>query len=335
MKQPQRNQGDGRSDYGHALAVADQNEHLATVLRGWDVQLAAVRKDIDIQGSPERSRFRCVVEANDGRLYVLEQLLPGTEKRKTAIAARLKALATAGLAVAPYLTTAKGKHLLDLDGYCWQLSPFIRGIPLNREKYWGEAWRGRAIARFLVSLYKWTATWPRDEPAFSLPDYIRQLMGTIRRHNSELIPALQPICDRLEEAFFPPYDNLPVVFSHGDPHPVNTIWGRNCILSVIDWEFCGWKPILYDAALIVGCVGSEASSARRGAFVKAFMETISQSAFFPKEQLPLLPLFTLALRFAWLSEWLRKRDVEMIDFELFYMKLLLEDSPLDGSSHIY
>lgn len=327
MKQPQTNQGDGGRNLDRSLAVADQNEQLATVLHGWGVQLAAVRKEIDIQGSPERSRFRCVVEANDGRLYVLEQLLPGTEKRKTAIAAHLEALAKAGLAVAPYLTTVKGRHLLDLDGYRWQLSPFIQGIPLDREKYWGEAWRGRAIARFLLSLYQGTATWPRDEPAFSLPDYIRQLMGAIGQHNSELMPALQPICDRLEEAFFPLYDSLPVVFSHGDPHPVNTIWGKNCILAVIDWEFCGWKPFLYDAALVVGCVGSEAPSARRGALVNAFTETIFQSNFFPKDQLPLLPIFTLALRFAWLSEWLRKKDEEMIEFELHYMQLLMQACP--------
>jgi hypothetical protein len=33
-------------------------------------------------------------------------------------------------------------------------------------------------------------------------------------------------------------------------------------------------------------------------------------------------LFTLAQRFAWLSEWLRRNDVEMIEFECFFMNLL-------------
>ena len=33
----------------------------------------------------------------------------------------------------------------------------------------------------------------------------------------------------------------------------------------------------------------------------------------------------LALRFAWLSEWLRKNDEEMIALELDYMELLIEN----------
>jgi len=37
-----------------------------------------------------------------------------------------------------------------------------------------------------------------------------------------------------------------------------------------------------------------------------------------------LPEFVVALRFAWLSEWLRKDDVEMIGLELDYMDLLIE-----------
>jgi len=36
------------------------------------------------------------------------------------------------------------------------------------------------------------------------------------------------------------------------------------------------------------------------------------------------PDFVVALRFAWLSEWLRRDDVEMIALELDYMDLLIE-----------
>jgi homoserine kinase type II len=35
--------------------------------------------------------------------------------------------------------------------------------------------------------------------------------------------------------------------------------------------------------------------------------------------------FIIALRFAWLSEWLRRRDTEMISMELDYMRLLIEN----------
>jgi homoserine kinase type II len=35
--------------------------------------------------------------------------------------------------------------------------------------------------------------------------------------------------------------------------------------------------------------------------------------------------FIVALRFAWLSEWLRRSDKEMIRLELNYMRLLIEN----------
>jgi len=35
------------------------------------------------------------------------------------------------------------------------------------------------------------------------------------------------------------------------------------------------------------------------------------------------PEYLLALRFAWLSEWLRQKDKEMIEMEEAYMKLLV------------
>jgi homoserine kinase type II len=35
--------------------------------------------------------------------------------------------------------------------------------------------------------------------------------------------------------------------------------------------------------------------------------------------------FIVALRFAWLSEWLRKSDKEMIELEQVYMRLLIEN----------
>jgi len=35
--------------------------------------------------------------------------------------------------------------------------------------------------------------------------------------------------------------------------------------------------------------------------------------------------FIVALRYAWLSEWLRQKDTEMISLELDYMRLLIEN----------
>ena len=36
--------------------------------------------------------------------------------------------------------------------------------------------------------------------------------------------------------------------------------------------------------------------------------------------------YIIALRFAWLSEWLRHKDHEMIELETVYMKLLIDNA---------
>ena len=39
-----------------------------------------------------------------------------------------------------------------------------------------------------------------------------------------------------------------------------------------------------------------------------------------------LPEFIIAIRFAWLSEWLRKKDNDMISLECDYMDLLTDNT---------
>jgi len=38
--------------------------------------------------------------------------------------------------------------------------------------------------------------------------------------------------------------------------------------------------------------------------------------------------FIIAIRFAWLSQWLRKEDEEMVDLEETYMKLFIDNSTI-------
>ena len=302
--------------------MAIGEKELRQVLNCWRMDLKQLRSDIDIQGSPERCLFRTVAEAQEGGLFLLEQLLPHTTERKAVIAQHLSRLGRANFPVAAYRQGCNGKTIQFWNNRYWQLSPYVQGMVLNRETYWREAWRGRELARFLIALHHGTKFWPVQEPVFSLPEYIHGLLETIREQAPGLMPGLQPASDFLERTLYPVYTSLPVSFSHGDPHPLNTIWGEDRILCVIDWEFCGWKPLLYDAALVAGCIGSEAPEAAGEAFVTAFVGTLERERVF-REQLALLPVFTLALRFAWLSEWLRRSDTAMIDFELFYMQRLL------------
>jgi Ser/Thr protein kinase RdoA (MazF antagonist) len=124
--------------------------------------------------------------------------------------------------------------------------------------------------------------------------------------------------------FFPVHDRLPTGFCHGDFHPLNIIWGNTEIRAVIDWEFCGTKPETYDLANLLGCLGMEDPQSLDGPFAGQLIQRLRKAGIFSDTSWQALPDLMLAIRFAWLSEWLRKNDRPMIRLEADYMALLLD-----------
>jgi homoserine kinase type II len=147
----------------------------------------------------------------------------------------------------------------------------------------------------------------------------------ISRHSPGLVEPVTPIIKHLEHSFFETHSTLPAALCHGDFHPLNILWKEDGIRGLIDWEFFGLKPEGYDAANMVGCLGMEGPGSLAGGMVLSFMETLRTADLLNPESLRTLPDLTLALRFAWLAEWLRKGDREMIGLELTYMHLLLDN----------
>ena len=247
--------------------------------------------------------------------------------RKREIAAALEYLAGHGLAGAhPYLRNRDGDFITKAAGGLWQVSPFIDGVELRRPEYTLEAWRGRALAGFLIDMKEKSEGIPFGKPGrpFSIAEFTRDLMIRMKRHNPERAAAAQKVYDHVEKHLFPAHDRLPVAFCHGDPHPINVIWGDSEIRGVIDWEFSGYKPEIYDAALVVGCIGMEDPASLAGPLIVAFLQDLRAAGCFDASGFAILPEFVIALRFAWLSEWLRKKDVVMVEMETDYLHLLLD-----------
>lgn len=278
-----------------------------------------------IQGSPERSRYRTVIADTQGARYILEQIDRRSAERKERVGEVVAHLAKAGLPVVGYCPVGAGGFVGRHEGDCWMLSPFVEGRPLDRATYWREGWRGQAVARFLVDLNANSGNLLHGEKPFSLPSYIDQLVNTLQLRNKEVHHAIGPVVDYLKDNLYPVYKSVPVGFSHGDPHPLNMIWNEGSLAAVIDWEFCGIKPVLYDTALIVGCVGSESPEALKSEFLTQFLSSIEEELAGTDNLEQQLPLFVVAQRFAWLSEWLRRKDSEMIQFEIEYQHFLLEN----------
>jgi len=285
------------------------------VLKKWDLDYIRSYPQIKVCGSPERCCSRIVVDSGD--LFVLEELYEKTVERKAAIASCLDQLKHKKMpSIHPYLSP----HIIEYKARSYQIMPYIKGVSLPRPDYIHDKWRGEKLAEFLIQLNKKSANLSNDP--FSLPKYVDNIMDTIRKHEPKLSDLLLPITQHLK-GFLRRYDDLPTGFCHGDYHTINVIWGENEIRSVIDWEFCGLKPELYDAATLIGCVGIENPDILTKGLCAQFITTLKKVKF-DDMSWQTLPELTLAIRFAWMSEWLRKRDSEMINLELAYMRELIK-----------
>jgi homoserine kinase type II len=303
-------------------------ETLKAVAGLWQVRLKKLHHSIPVQGSPERSVFRVVLEDNSGKYFLLEQILPKSLEHKKQIARLLDFLAKKNLArVQPYLADEKGDHIIKHKNNFWQMIPFERGVTLDREKYMYEEWRGPALAGFLIELRRKSKNPPffDSRKVFSLKNYMYKLIREINLYNKDIHARVKDIACFLEKNFMSAYEKLPAAFCHGDYHPMNVIWSADDIKCVIDWEFSGYKSELYDAANLIGCVGVEDPQSLTGELVKNFISGMKEAGIISKTSWRYLVEFIVALRYAWLSEWLRQKDTEMISLELDYMRLLIEN----------
>ncbi|MBI9075115.1 MAG: aminoglycoside phosphotransferase family protein [Desulfatibacillum sp.] len=200
----------------------------------------------------------------------------------------------------------------------------VRVVKHPRPQYLNHAWRGAAMADFLIRLRQAAqvdGVTRATRGHFSLEDFIRNLIKTIEKRDPEVLERVSPAL-AIAEPFLPVLEGLPAGFCHGDFHPANIIWGEDCLKAVIDWEFCGIRPEMYDAALMVGCAGFEYPPGISGDYVGAFLTRLWRSGLFKRESWEHFFPLALLIRLAWLSEWLRNRETAMISLELDYLDFL-------------
>lgn len=294
------------------------------ILAHWNLGFRRTRPDLPAAGSPERTLFRTVAEDAEGRVWLLERVPAPWRDRKARIAALLDDLRDRDVSgVVPYRRSPNGGHLIRHRRGWWQISPYVEGVPLDRPAYLDDRWRGAALADFLRELAKTAESFPPERvgPRFSLSGFVADFMERVGRRDPELLPELRPLAELPAAAGV--FDSgHPDGFGHGDLHPVNVIWGKKRIRAVIDWEFAGIKPALYDAANLLGCLGMERPEGLTGAMAAGFLDGLRGAGLLPPETARTLPERVLAVRFAWLAEWLRKGDAEMIALERTYLDLL-------------
>ncbi len=299
----------------------------AALLQPWGLTFEREHPEIPLVGSPERALSRTVVEDSQGRLFILERIDPEKAERKATIARALACLRRAGLeTVNPYWPVDAG-FLSRTEGEWWQLQPFLDSVTLNRETYAEEAWRGTAMADFLTGLAVASATFP-TEAHFFFPVYARRIGRLLEEEEPRAYHDLADVLDYLQTGLFAHYDRLPMRFAHGDFHPLNILWKPDGIRAVIDWEFCGFKPELYDAALLAGCVGFDSPEYLTRPMLRTFFARLGKANFAKPPSWASLVDLVLAIRIGWLREWLVKKDKDALEQEVVYMQLLRDNARL-------
>ncbi len=301
----------------------------ALLLSSWGIDFLRERPDVVIAGSPERTDFRVVIEDRRGDLFIVEAVAPGIRVRKHRIATILAQLNARGVAgVTPYQVTAAGDFFVFSQEKYWQVVPYVPGLALDRPAYVFDSWRGEAAAEFLLRLRK--SAVDLSQPVFSLPTYIDGLVESIRKNRPDVLPNVETMHAFVRKRLYPVYDRLPVCFCHGDYHAINIVWNANGIAAVIDWEFCGVKPELYDAANMVSCLGIEDPECLWAGAPVAFLDRLRASGQYAGISFEYFTDLMIAFRFAWLSEWLRKDDDDMLRMEFDYFDILAALSRTGG-----
>lgn len=289
----------------------------------WGVAPGRPRTDIELPGSPERCLERMAVEDDKGTVWMLEQLRPGQFDQRERIGRTLSALEASGLPIPAYRPGPDGRYAVEQDGHHYQLSPYVPGDPLPQPEFIDQPDRGRNLGLFLASLRRASESITdfNHEREFILEDYVNDLMAAMVSRQPEVHEALLPVLPVLVP-LFEAWRELPATLCQGDFHPLNVIWRGQDVAAVIDWEFMGMHPSLFDAANCLGCVGIEDPKALVNGLAPALLMALRDKDCLDKTSLSLLPELILGLRFAWMSEWLRRKDAEMAELEIRYMRLL-------------
>ncbi len=294
----------------------------------WGIVVQSHDPEADVTGSPERTVSRAVFTDQRGERYLIEKFDPGRKPVRQTVAEAVNFLERKGLDQAlGYAVTREGEFLPVYGGGCFQLSRYLDNSGIQRPEYLESSRIGKNFARFLIRLGN-AASGIRQVvrlSEFSIDRYIYQLFQRMKIHDPEVCSRFVPVLEFLEKRLMPELDSLPQDFSHGDLHPLNVIWNGEEIRAVIDWEFTGIKPQIYDLANLVGCAGIEDPNGLGMGMVMTVIQTVREAGIYHDAGWAVFPEYMIALRFAWLSEWLRNKDREMIEMEHTYLNLLVDN----------
>ena len=283
------------------------------VAKIWGIDLLEI-EDLEIPGAL-RVKNRNVVKDSYGKFYILEEISISQVKKKEKIAEFLN---TTGIeTIRNYYKTLNGKYVAIENGKFFMLTDYINHVPLSRPDYLNDGWRGEEAGKFLKKLHK--VKFFRGAIKHDYSKLFFQFKEKLKKNDNKIFLEIEKVFEFIEKNLSEMNDEKRFCMLHADFHPMNILWGKKDILSIIDWEFFAYGNYLYDIANFLGCIGSENEKAFFSPLAKSFLKEISVK----EEDVQLLISFILYVRIvSWLQLWLKKKDKDAVDFEIFYINWL-------------
>jgi homoserine kinase type II len=290
----------------------------------FNVKFNKVLPYIKLSGSPERCLFRICIEDLNKKKYILEKISINNKPRKQEIIDIIQKLKNKNILNVPnYIKSKNNEYIIDYNDSYFQLIEYIEGELLIQPDYLNDSIKGEKIAELLINIYKTNILVKKD---FSIKNYIYKILESIKKTDNDYYISLLKIVNYLKLDFFENYDLIPKTFSHGDFHPLNIIWQKDKIKSLIDFEFFSNNLEMYDAANLIGCCGIENPyMLTKQGFSDSFIKTLKKETIYSNISYKYFIDLIIAIRFGWISEWFRKNDQEMKELELAFIDYLIQN----------
>lgn len=300
----------------------NENE-LKEILKFWKIEFGKCLNDLDGLISPLRVVRSIVIEDIAGKKYIIDKIRFDDIENKKYIAKSIEKIDELKVdKVALYLKSINGNYIEEYNLRSYMLRDYKEGIPIKQPYYLKDAWRGEKAADFLIDLYTKTKGKQLNFKKNNLKEYFDKFNYILSKNYLKEYEELKNIIEFLNK-FYLKIENLPVIITHGDYHPINIIWGIDEINAVIDWEFTALNHKIYDIANMTGCILSEGAEYIESDFLKSFLKKMFNCGLIEKVEIDILPEYILFLRYVgWLTLWYKNNDKEMIEFEVKFLKYI-------------
>jgi len=154
------------------------------------------------------------------------------------------------LPVFPPCFTRDKKRCVNKNGQLYQLYPFVPG-----QRYQSLPEEVESVARHLALFHQlgrcFSPPVPKILPRYDDPAVAAAILQKIKNAaNNRQKQRIEKLERKLEEILrvLPDfhYWKLPGTFIHGDWHPVNLLFRKNCVCGIFDFDWVSWQPRIRD-----------------------------------------------------------------------------------------